>query len=100
MLLTSYTDYALQVLIYLALHGERLVTMAEMAAAYQLSKNHLMKIVHHLGQNGFIETVRGRGGGLRLGQPPNGCPWGTLCGRWNPTSTSSNALTRQRIAVR
>jgi Rrf2 family nitric oxide-sensitive transcriptional repressor len=70
MQLTSYTDYALRVLIYLALHDDRLVTIAEMASAYGISKNHLMKIVHQLGQHGFIETVRGRGGGLRLRQSP------------------------------
>ena len=70
MQLTSYTDYALRVLVYLALHDERLVTIVEMASAYGISKNHLMKIVYQLGQNGFVETVRGRGGGLRLGQLP------------------------------
>jgi Rrf2 family nitric oxide-sensitive transcriptional repressor len=70
MQLTVYTDYALRVLMYLAIHDDRLVTIAEMASTYAISKNHLMKIVHQLGQHGFIETVRGRGGGLRLGQAP------------------------------
>lgn len=70
MQLTTYTDYALRVLMYLAVHEERLVTIAEMATAYHISKNHLMKIVHQLGQEGVVETVRGRGGGLRLGQSP------------------------------
>lgn len=70
MQLTAYTDYALRVLIFLAVHEDRLVTIAEMARAYGISKNHLMKIVHQLGQESMIETVRGRGGGLKLGQPP------------------------------
>jgi Rrf2 family nitric oxide-sensitive transcriptional repressor len=70
MQLTAHTDYALRVLMYLAVHEQRLVTISEMATAYGISKNHLMKIVHRLGQEGFIETVRGRGGGLRLGHPP------------------------------
>lgn len=70
MQLTTYTDYALRVLIFLAVHEDRLVTIAEMAGAYNISKNHLMKIVHQLGQGGFIETVRGRGGGLKLGASP------------------------------
>jgi Rrf2 family nitric oxide-sensitive transcriptional repressor len=71
MQLTTYTDYALRVLIYLAVHEDRLVTIAEMASTYAISKNHLMKIVHHLGQAGFLETVRGRRGGLRLGHAPH-----------------------------
>lgn len=70
MQLTAYTDYALRVLIFLVVHEDRLVTIAEMASAYGISKNHLMKIVHQLGQEGFIETVRGRGGGLKLGTSP------------------------------
>ena len=70
MQLTTYTDYALRVLIFLAVHEDRLVTIVEMASAYDISKNHLMKIVHQLGQEGFIETVRGRGGGLKLGSSP------------------------------
>ncbi len=70
MQLTAYTDYALRVLMYLVVHEDRLVTIAEMASVYDISKNHLMKIVHQLGQKGFIETVRGRGGGLQLGQSP------------------------------
>jgi Rrf2 family nitric oxide-sensitive transcriptional repressor len=69
MQLTAYTDYALRVLIYLAVHEERWVTISEMATAYAISKNHLMKIVHQLGQEGFIKTLRGRGGGLRLAHP-------------------------------
>jgi Rrf2 family transcriptional regulator, nitric oxide-sensitive transcriptional repressor len=84
MQLTSYTDYALRVLIYLALHDERLVTIAEMASAYQISKNHLMKIVYHLGQNGFVETVRGRGGGLRLGQLPERLSLGHIVRQMEP----------------
>jgi Rrf2 family nitric oxide-sensitive transcriptional repressor len=70
MQLTAYTDYALRVLIFLVVHEDRLVTIAEMASAYGISQNHLMKIVHQLGQEGFIETVRGRGGGLKLGTSP------------------------------
>jgi len=71
MQLTAYTDYALRVLIYLAVHEERWVTITEMAIVYGISKNHLMKIVHQLGQQGFIETLRGRHGGLRLAHPPD-----------------------------
>lgn len=73
MRLTVYTDYTLRVLIYLALkHREGSVaTIDEMARAYGISRNHLMKIVHELGQHGFIETVRGRAGGARLARAPS-----------------------------
>jgi Rrf2 family nitric oxide-sensitive transcriptional repressor len=64
--LTRYSDYSLRVLIYLALDPERLVTIEDIARSYDISKAHLMKVVHQLGLRGYVETVRGRGGGLRL----------------------------------
>lgn len=71
MRLTDYTDYTLRVLIYCASNPDRLVTIGEMAEAYAISRNHLMKIVHELGRQGVLETVRGRRGGLRLLRPPS-----------------------------
>jgi Rrf2 family nitric oxide-sensitive transcriptional repressor len=68
--LTRYSDYSLRVLIYLALDPKRLVTIEEIAQSYGISKAHLMKVVHQLGLNGYVETVRGRGGGLRLARRP------------------------------
>lgn len=70
MQLTRYTDYSLRVLIYLAIHKEGLATIEEISEAYGISKAHLTKIVHQLGLAGYLETVRGRGGGLRLARPP------------------------------
>ncbi len=70
MRLTSYTDYALRTLMYLALNRERLVTIGDIADAHGIAKNHLTKVVHQLGILGFVETVRGRSGGLRLGRDP------------------------------
>ena len=67
--LTVYTDYALRVLMYLALKEDRLATIAEIAESYDISRNHLMKVAHQLGVAGYVETVRGRGGGLRLAKP-------------------------------
>jgi Rrf2 family nitric oxide-sensitive transcriptional repressor len=69
MRLTVYTDYALRMLMYLALREDQLATIAEIAESYDISKNHLMKVAHQLGVAGYVETVRGRGGGLRLAKP-------------------------------
>jgi Rrf2 family nitric oxide-sensitive transcriptional repressor len=69
MRLTVYTDYALRMLMYLALKDDGLATISEIAARYRISKNHLMKVAHQLGLAGYVETVRGRSGGLRLARP-------------------------------
>lgn len=68
MRLTVYSDYSLRLLMYLAVRPERLSTIQEVATAYGISSNHLMKVVHQLGMAGYIETVRGRSGGMRLGR--------------------------------
>lgn len=70
MRLTSMTDYALRLLMYLAQQPERLCTIAEIAGAHGISQAHLMKITHQLGLAGWIETVRGKGGGMRLAALP------------------------------
>ena len=69
MRLTVFSDYSLQVLMFIAASPDRLVTIEEIATAYGISENHLMKVVQTLARSGFVETVRGRGGGMRLGKP-------------------------------
>ncbi|MCE2564498.1 Rrf2 family transcriptional regulator [Komagataeibacter sp. FNDCF1] len=69
MRLTLHTDYALRTLVYLGVHADRLASIREVALVYGISENHLVKIIHKLGQGGFVETIRGRNGGLRLGRP-------------------------------
>ncbi|TAM04849.1 MAG: Rrf2 family transcriptional regulator [Paraburkholderia sp.] len=66
MKLTDYTDYSLRVMLYLALRGDELATIQEISDAYGISKNHLMKVVQQLSELGWVDTVRGRHGGLRL----------------------------------
>ncbi len=71
MRLTRYTDYSLRVLIYLGLQPERLSSIREIAEAYGISESHLMKVVQALGQTGYVATLRGRGGGLKLAKSPH-----------------------------
>lgn len=70
MKLTAFTDYSLRVLIYLGTQPARRATIAQVAAAYDVSGNHLVKVVHFLGRQGWLKNVRGRGGGLELALPP------------------------------
>ena len=70
MRLTTMTDYSMRLLMYVAQHSERLCTIAEVARAYDISEAHLMKITHQLGLCGWLETVRGKGGGMRLAAAP------------------------------
>jgi Rrf2 family nitric oxide-sensitive transcriptional repressor len=70
MRLTRFTDYSLRVLLYLAAAPEGRATIAEIAAAYGVSENHLVKVVHFLGKAGLLANTRGHGGGLRLARAP------------------------------
>lgn len=71
MRLTMYTDFSLRVLMYVgAKDKSELSTIQEISTAYGISKNHLMKVTYELGKHGYIETVRGRGGGIRLALLP------------------------------
>lgn len=67
--LTTFTDYSLRVLLYLAAAPGGRSTIAEIAAAYGISEQHLVKVVHRLGKEGFLINTRGRRGGLRLARP-------------------------------
>ncbi len=66
MRLNLQSDYALRLLMQLAIHPDSLCTIAEVASCYDISKNHLMKVANTLARDGFIETQRGRHGGMRL----------------------------------
>lgn len=69
MRLTRFSDYGVRVMLYLAAHTDRLCSIAEIAKAYNISQNHLMKVVSDLAGNGYVQAQRGRHGGLRLARP-------------------------------
>lgn len=71
MRLTQFSGYGLRVLIYTGLKGDELSTIAEIAEAYQISKNHLMKVVQQLVNEGFLYSRRGKRGGVRLAREPD-----------------------------
>ncbi|HKD46986.1 MAG TPA: Rrf2 family transcriptional regulator [Rhizomicrobium sp.] len=71
MRLTFYSDYSLRLLMYAALKPDGLITIQDVSEAYGISKNHLTKVAFDLGRAGFVETVRGRGGGIRLARKPD-----------------------------
>lgn len=70
MRLTRYTDYAMRVLLYLGARQDRLSSISEIAQAYGISQNHLMKVVSDLVNAGYLVSVRGRFGGVRLARSP------------------------------
>ena len=78
MKLTSFTDYSLRVLIFLAADPDRRATVAEIASAFDIKENHLTKVVHFGARQGWLATVRGKGGGIELAQAPERIGIGTV----------------------
>jgi Rrf2 family transcriptional regulator, nitric oxide-sensitive transcriptional repressor len=84
MRLAVQTDYSLRLLIYLAAKRNERGTVDEVAAAYGISRDHVAKVAHRLGMLGHVVTIRGRGGGLRLGRPPGEINVGMLVRQVEP----------------
>lgn len=78
MRLTTFSDYNIRVLIYMGMYPDKLITINELAEHYEISHNHLTKVIHYLGQQGYIETQRGKGGGIRLLKQPEDINIGKL----------------------
>lgn len=70
MQLRTYSDFSIRVLMYAALHNPGRVTVDEVAEAFAISRHHLVKVVHDLGRNGYLDTHRGLGGGFNLARRP------------------------------
>ncbi|HHI93166.1 MAG TPA: Rrf2 family transcriptional regulator [Gammaproteobacteria bacterium] len=85
MQLTLHTDYALRVLIYLAQKEGELATISEITDFYRISRNHLVKVVHHLAQEDFIHTTRGKHGGMCLAREAKLIPIGQVVRRMEPS---------------
>ncbi|MDC0276623.1 Rrf2 family transcriptional regulator, partial [Verrucomicrobiales bacterium] len=69
--LNQFTDYSLRALIFVALKNGELASVKEISSAFSISENHLVKVVHNLAKLGYLETFRGRSGGMRLAKKPS-----------------------------
>jgi Rrf2 family transcriptional regulator, nitric oxide-sensitive transcriptional repressor len=78
MRLTLQTDYALRVLLYVGLKRDELATVAEIVRHFDISKGHVMKVVHRLAQLGYVQTLRGKKGGIRLARDPRAITAGSV----------------------
>lgn len=87
MQLTNFTDYGLRTLMYLAVHTEKLSSVKEVAEHFNISRNHLVKIVHRLSLLGYIETIRGKGGGMRIVEGSMKLRLGDLITKLEPNMT-------------
>ena len=84
MYLTQHTDYAMRVLVYTAINDDALVNISTIADTYGISKSHLMKVVTALVKGGFLASVRGKGGGLRLARAPENIKLGAVVRHLEP----------------
>jgi Rrf2 family transcriptional regulator, nitric oxide-sensitive transcriptional repressor len=83
--LTIYSDYALRTLMYLGSHDDRLISVGEIATAYQVSAHHVAKVAKALARGGFVRAHRGRAGGLELARAPRQLSVGAVVRYTEPT---------------
>ncbi len=84
MQLTLYTDYSLRVLLYLGEHPNERITITQMSEYFDISRNHLVKVVHNLGKLELIHTIRGKNGGMWLAQEPKNINIATVVRKVEP----------------
>jgi len=83
--LTSFTDYGLRALIYMAsLPEDRMTNISQVTAVYGVSRNHMVKIINQLSRAGFIAATRGKNGGIRLGMDPEQIVIGDVVRKMEP----------------
>ncbi len=95
MQLNKCTDYSLRVLIFAAVHADTRCTTTEIASAFGISRHHVVKVVHSLQRLGYLDTVRGRVGGVRLAKPPEQIPIGEVVRRTEGTLTLVECFDRE-----
>lgn len=100
MKLTVFTDYTLRVLVYLATEPERRATIAEIADAFAINVNHLTKVANFLGQQGWVHTVRGKGGGLELAVAPESVKIGEVVRRSEGADLPAECFDRENNRCR
>lgn len=89
---TTYTDYSLRVLMFLAQSNQNTTTISELSDFYQISRNHLVKVVHNLGLLGYVETTRGRTGGIKLAKAANVIKLGEVVEKTEPDDNLLDCL--------
>ncbi|MEZ5566049.1 MAG: Rrf2 family transcriptional regulator [Gammaproteobacteria bacterium] len=99
MRLTMMTDYALRLLMYVGQHRNRLCTIAEVAQSHDISKAHLMKITHQLARHAWLDTVRGKGGGIRLATEPGNINIGVVVRTIEPDFHVMECFVADRCAL-
>lgn len=100
MQLTQFTDYSLRMLIYLAEHQGRLSTIAEVADWYRLPKQHFVKIAHNLSVLGYVKTLRGKGGGIRLNKDPENINIGKVIRETEPNFHIVECFNSENVSCR
>lgn len=95
MRLTVYSDFALRVLMHAALRQPERVTVDEVAETFGVSRHHLVKVVHDLGRNGFLQTHRGVGGGFVLARAPGAIRLGDVVRLGEKSETVIDCQDRQ-----
>lgn len=95
MQLTIFTDYGLRSLMYVAAHPERRCSVREIAEHYGISRNHLVKVVHRLAQLGYVESTKGKGGGIMLAHPPENLKLGDVVRALEPNMDLVECFNRE-----